>query len=182
MRLILLDRDGVLNVDRPDSVKSPGELLLLPGAADAVRRLNVAGHLVVVCTNQSVVGRGIIDEPMLARIHEKLTGELARAGARLDAILHCPDPPGRAGPRRKPGPGMLFEAMDRFRVAPDRAIMIGDALRDLEAAAAAGCRRILVRSGQGRATQAAGLPAHVLPVAVHENLPAAIDALLEAWP
>jgi D-glycero-D-manno-heptose 1,7-bisphosphate phosphatase len=77
---------------------------------------------------------------------------------------------------------MLFEAMDRFRVAPERAIMIGDALRDLEAATAAGCRRILVRSGQGRATQAAGLPAHVLPVAVHEDLAAAVDALLEAAP
>jgi D-glycero-D-manno-heptose 1,7-bisphosphate phosphatase len=182
MHLILLDRDGVLNVDRPDSVKSPGELVLLPGAAEAVRRLNVAGRLVVVCTNQSVIGRGIIDEPMLARIHDKLTGELARAGARLDAILHCPDSPGRPGPRRKPAPGMLFEAMDRFRVVPERAIMIGDALRDLEAAAAAGCRRILVRSGQGRATQAAGLPAHVLPVAVHEDLAAAVDALLEAAP
>ena len=165
MRLVLLDRDGVLNVDREDSVKTPGELVMLPGAAEAVARLNAAGRLVAVCTNQSVVGRGVIDEAMLVLIHHKLKGELARAGARLDAIFHCPDAPGRAGPRRKPAPGMLFEAMARFRVAPEDTVMIGDAL-------------ILVRSGKGGEAQGAGLPGHVLPVAVHANLAAAVDALL----
>ena len=179
MRLFLLDRDGVLNADRPDSVKSPGELMLLLGAAAAVRRLNEAGRLVAVCTNQSVVGRGVIDEAMLARIHEKLRTELAREGARLDALFHCPDHPRQPGPWRKPAPGMLREAMARFRIAPSETVMIGDALVDLEAAAAAGCRRILVRSGKGRATQAAGLPAHVLPVAVHEDLAWAVAALLD---
>lgn len=179
MRLFLLDRDGVLNADRPDSVKSPGELVLLPGAAAAVRRLNEAGRLVAVCTNQSVVGRGIIDEAMLGRIHEKLRTELAREGARLDALFHCPDHPRQPGPRRKPAPGMLREAMARFHIAPAETVMIGDALVDLEAAAAAGCRRILVRSGKGRTTQAAGLPAHVLPVAVHEDLAGAVAALLD---
>jgi D-glycero-D-manno-heptose 1,7-bisphosphate phosphatase len=178
MRLVLLDRDGVLNADRPDSVKSPAELLLLPGAADAVRRLNEAGRLVVVCTNQGVVGRGVIDEAMLDRIHDKLRVELARAGGRLDALFHCSDSPERPGPRRKPAPGMLREAMARFRIPANETVMIGDALVDLEAAAAAGCRRILVRSGKGRATQAAGIPARLLPVAVHEDLAAAIEALL----
>ncbi len=178
MRLVLLDRDGVLNVDREDAVKTPGELVMLPGAAEAVARLNAAGRLVAVCTNQSVVGRGVIDEAMLVLIHHKLKGELARAGARLDAIFHCPDSPSRAGPRRKPAPGMLFEAMTRFRVAPEETVMIGDALSDLEAASAAGCRRILLRGGKGSGAQAAGLPSHVLPVAVHEDLSAAVDALL----
>src|SRR5262249_16728586 len=145
MRLFLLDRDGVLNADRPDSVRSPGELVLLPRAAAAVRRLNGAGRLVAVCTNQSVVGRGIIDEAMLARIHEKLRAELAREGARLDALFHCPDHPRQAGPRRKPAPGMLREAMARFRIAPSETVMIGDALIDLEAAATAGCPPLLVR-------------------------------------
>jgi D-glycero-D-manno-heptose 1,7-bisphosphate phosphatase len=180
MRLVLLDRDGVLNVDREDSVKTPGEFVMLPGAAEAVARLNEAGRLVAVCTNQSVVGRGVIDEQMLLMIHHKLKGELARAGARLDAIFHCPDAPGRAGPRRKPAPGMLFEAMQRFGVAPEETVMIGDALSDLEAASAAGCRRILLRSGKGSEAQAAGLPGHVLPVAVHEDLSAAVDALLDS--
>lgn len=179
MRLVLLDRDGVLNADRPDSVKSPAELSLLPGAAAAVARLNAAGRLVVVCTNQGVVGRGVIDEAMLARIHDKLRAELAAAGARLDGLIHCSDHPRNPGPRRKPAPGMLREAMGRFRAGPDETVMIGDALIDLEAAAAAPCGRVLVRSGKGRATQAAGLPGHVMPVAVHEDLAAAVAALLE---
>ena len=178
MRLVLLDRDGVLNVDREDSVKTPGELVMLPGAVEAVARLNAAGRLVAVCSNQSVVGRGVIDEAMLVLIHHKLKGELARAGARLDAIFHCPDAPSRPGPRRKPAPGMLFEAMTRFRVAPEETVMIGDALSDLEAASAAGCRRILLRCGKGSGAQAAGLPSHVLPVAVHEDLSAAVEAML----
>jgi D-glycero-D-manno-heptose 1,7-bisphosphate phosphatase len=178
MRLVMLDRDGVLNADRPDSVKSPAELVMLAGAAEAVARLNRAGLLVAVCTNQGVVGRGIIDEAMLERIHGKLRDELARAGAQLDGLFHCADHPQNPGPRRKPAPGMLREAMARFRVAPEDAAMIGDALIDLEAAAAAGCRRILVRSGKGRATQAAGVPANVLPVEVHEDLAAAVDSLL----
>jgi D-glycero-D-manno-heptose 1,7-bisphosphate phosphatase len=180
MRLILLDRDGVLNLDRPDSVKSPAELVLLPGAAAAVARLNQAGRLVVVCTNQSVVGRGIIDEAKLAHIHDKLRAELVRAGARLDAVFHCPDHPQRPGPRRKPAPGMLREAMTRFRVAPSESVMIGDSLIDLEAAVAAGCARVLVRSGKGRATQVAGLPREVLPVAIHEDLAGWVAAHLEA--
>jgi D-glycero-D-manno-heptose 1,7-bisphosphate phosphatase len=178
MRLVLLDRDGVLNVDRPDWVKSPGELVMLPGAALAVARLNRAGLLVAVCSNQAVVGRGVIDVAVLARIHEKLTAELARAGARLDALTCCTDPPGSGSRMRKPAPGMLLDAMRRFRARGDETAMIGDSLKDLEAAAAAGCRRILVRSGQGRKTQAAGLPPHVLPVAVREDLPDAVTALL----
>jgi len=179
MRLILLDRDGVLNLDRADSVKSPAELVMLPGAAAAVARLNQAGRLVVVCSNQSVVGRGIIDEAMLAHIHDKLRDELARAGARLDALLHCPDHPQQPGPRRKPAPGMLREAMTRFRVAAAESVMIGDSLVDLQAAAAAGCARVLLRSGKGRATQAAGLPRELLPVAIHEDLAGWVAAHLD---
>ena len=182
MRLVLLDRDGVLNADREDSVKTPGELVMLPGAAEAVARLYHAGRLVALCSNQSVVGRGIIDEAMLARIHEKLASELARAGGRLDAFFYCPDAPHAAGPRRKPAPGMLFEAMRHFRIAAEDSVMIGDQLSDLEAASSAGCRRILLRTGKGAATQAEGLPRHVLPVAVCEDLGAAVDRVLETSP
>lgn len=178
MDMILLDRDGVLNEDRPDSVKTPDELVLLPGAAEAVARLNRAGTSVIVVTNQSIIGRGRIDEAMLARIHDRLRAELAREGAHLDAILVAPDPPEEASERRKPGPGMLHEALRRYRSEAGKTPMIGDALGDLEAAAAAGCPRILVRTGKGKATQAAGLPAHVLPVAVHDDLHAAVSALL----
>ena len=176
--LIILDRDGVLNEERSGFVKNPGELVMIAGAAAAVRRLNDAGHRVVVCTNQSAVGRGIIDLAMLERIHGKLRDELAAFGARLDDILFCADPPWAATDRRKPGPGMLREAMQQCRIPADQSVTIGDSLRDLEAGLAAGCRRILVRTGNGAALQAAGIPPQVLPVAVHADLAEAVAALL----
>lgn len=176
--LVLLDRDGVLNDDRADFVKNPGELHMIPGAAAAVAKLNAAGYNVAVVTNQSCVGRGLVAPDMLDAIHRRLEMMLAQEGAHIDLLLTCPDPPWAASERRKPAPGMLTEAMRRFGEAPDATVMIGDSLRDLEAAARAGCRRVLVRTGKGRATQAAGLPESVLPVAVHENLAAAADALV----
>ncbi|MBM3620260.1 MAG: HAD-IIIA family hydrolase [Alphaproteobacteria bacterium] len=177
-RLVLLDRDGVINVDRPDSVKSPDELALIPGSAAAVARLNVAKIRVAVVTNQAVVGRGVISARQLDAIHERLAQMLAREGARLDALFVCTDPPGAPSPRRKPRPGMLIEALRRFSAEPVTTPMIGDALSDLEAAHAAGCPRVLVRTGKGVASQAAGIPATLLPVAVHADLAAAVDALL----
>lgn len=178
--LVLLDRDGVLNENRDDYVKSPAELVMLPGAAAAVARLNAAGHRVAVCTNQSAVGRGIVAPAMLERIHEALREHLAGAGARLDALFFCPDPPWAASDRRKPGSGMLLEAMRQFRIAPHDTVMIGDDLVDLQASARAGIRRILVRTGKGRKTLATGIPAEVLPVAVHEDLAAAVVSLIGA--
>lgn len=178
MRLVLIDRDGVLNVDRPDYVKNPGELVMLPGSAVAVARLNAAGLLVAVCTNQSPIGRGIFDEAMLSRIHDRLRDELAREGARLDAIFHCPDAPGRPSACRKPEPGMLKEAMRRFGATAGDTPFVGDTLTDMQAARAAGCPRHLVRTGHGARTQAAGLPADLLPVSVHETLADAVDVLL----
>ncbi len=176
--LVLLDRDGVLNEERGDHVTSPGELVMIDGSAKAVADLNAAGRKVVLVTNQSAVGRGLVPRETLDRIHDALRDELARAGGRLDDILVCTDAPWAATERRKPGPGMLREALSRYRAAAGETPMIGDSLRDLQAAAAAGCRRILVRTGNGAATQAAGLPKEVLPVAVHENLRGAVDALL----
>ena len=179
MRLVLLDRDGVLNENRTDYVKHPGELVMLPGAGKAVARLNQANIRVALVTNQAVVGRKIIDTAMLHHIHNHLRDELHKDGASLDAIFYCTDPPNAPGPRRKPNPGMLTEALQKFSAAPKTTPMIGDALRDLEAAAAVHCPRILVRTGMGAATQAAKLPKHVLPVAIYENLSEAVDVLLE---
>jgi D-glycero-D-manno-heptose 1,7-bisphosphate phosphatase len=176
--LVLLDRDGVLNENRADYVKSPAELRAIPGAAEAVARLNAAGHRVVVCTQQSAVGKGIIDRAMLERIHAALAELLRSGGARLDGILAATEPPGDPSPRLKPRPGMLLEAMTRYGATPAETVFIGDSLRDLQAAAAAGCRRILVRTGNGAKTQAAGLPADVLPVEVANDLAAAVDRLL----
>jgi len=178
MRLVLLDRDGVLNEETPNYVKHPGELRLIPGSARAVSRLNQAGIKIAVCTNQSAVGRGIIDQSMLDRIHDKLREELAREGGHVDVIFACTDHPDRATRRRKPGPGMLEEALRRFSATPLETPMIGDHVRDLEAALAAGCSRHLVRTGHGAKAQADGIPARLLPVRVHDDLAAAVTALL----
>jgi len=176
--LILLDRDGVLNEDRADHVKNPDELIMIPCAAEAVARFNARGHKVALVSNQSGLGRGLYNEAMLARIQEKLEAAVRAARGHLDATFICPDPPWAATDRRKPGPGMLREAMSQFRVPPEETVMIGDALRDLEAAAKAGVQRILVRTGKGAATQGAGLPAHVLPVKVCTDLWDVADLLL----
>ena len=176
--LVMIDRDGVLNEDREDFIKSPGELVMIPGSAEAVARLNGAAYKVALVSNQSAVGRGLIDEAMLERIHAKLKDELRRVGARLDLLLYCPDPPWAETARRKPRPGMLLEAMSHFRTSPEKAIMIGDSLRDLEAAKSAGCGRVLVRTGSGAATQSRGLPTHLLPIAVYNDLAEAVDGLL----
>ena len=178
MRLVLLDRDGVLNQDRPLSVRSPDELRLIPAAASAVARLNSAGIPVAVVTNQSVVGRGLITGHELDAIHDRLRGELAAAGAWLDLILVAPEPPGAPASRRKPAPAMLLEASAHFAVPPCEAVMIGDDLRDLEAALAAGCRRVLVRTGKGAAIAAKGLPPHLEPVMLARDLQDAVDTLL----
>jgi len=178
-RLVLLDRDGVLNVDRPDSVKTPDELVMLPGAGAAVARLNAAGVKVALVSNQSVVGRGVISAQMLQHIQDRLREMLARDRARLDFELICPDPPWAASDRRKPGAGMLNEAIRRFSLSPYQAVMVGDALSDLQAAAKAGCGRILVRTGKGAATQAAGIGAELMPVAVCADLGGAVARLLD---
>ena len=178
MRLVLIDRDGVLNEESADRIKHPGELIMIAGAAAAVASLNRAGVKVAVCTNQAVVGRGIIGQDMLDRIHDHLRDQLARAGAHLDALFFCTDPPWAATPRRKPGPGMLAEALRRFGAAAPETPMIGDSLADLQAAATLGCPRHLVRTGFGVRTQGAGVPETVLPVTVHDDLATAVAHLL----
>ena len=178
MKLVMLDRDGVLVHERADYVKHPGELVMMPRAAEACAQLNRAQIKVAVVSNQSVVGRGIISAEMLERIHQKLQAELAAEGARLDLLLTCTDPPWASGERRKPKPGMLREALAHFRVNPQEAVMVGDQLSDLQAARAAGVIPILVRTGKGAETQAQGLPRDILPVSVYDGLYGAVEALL----
>jgi D-glycero-D-manno-heptose 1,7-bisphosphate phosphatase len=178
MKLVMLDRDGVLNEDRADYVKHPGELLMIPRAGEAIARLNAAGIKVAIVSNQSAVGRGIISADMLARINDKLRQEIAREGGRIDLFLICTDAPDARSERRKPAPGMLREALAHFRLASHDAVMIGDQITDLVAAEAAGVPRVLVRTGKGAELQAKGLPQDILPVAVYDSLSAAVEGLL----
>ncbi len=178
MRLALLDRDGVLNEDREDYVKHPGELKMIARAAEACAKLNRAGVKVALVSNQAGVGRGIFTAEMLERIHLKLRDELRRAGGHIDLLLTCTEPPWSLSERRKPKPGMLREALAHFRMAPHDATMFGDQLRDLQAARAINVARILVRSGKGADLQAQGLPEDILPVSVYDDLYAAVEAVL----
>lgn len=177
--LVLLDRDGVLNEDRLDFVKSPDELVFIPGALEAVARLNVARHKVVIVTNQSCVGRGIISAQTLSVIHEKLYRSLASVNAKVDHVFFAPDAPWAATENRKPGAGMFFAAMQMFREDAKNSVLIGDSKTDLQAAVAAGCHRILVQTGKGRATQKSGFDKTFLPVSVAKDLNQAVDYILD---
>lgn len=177
--LVLLDRDGVINEDRTDFVKSPAELVFIPKALEAIARLNAHGHKLVIATNQSCIGRGIINEEQLTEIHGKLKDSLAKLSGRLDDILVAPDAPWTATDRRKPGPGMLIEAMRKFNVAAHETVFIGDSARDIEAAKSANCHRILVQTGKGKKTLAEGLARHLMPVHVAEDLDEAAGFILE---
>jgi D-glycero-D-manno-heptose 1,7-bisphosphate phosphatase len=176
--LVFLDRDGVLNEDSDDYIKSPSEFIMIPGSAEAVAKLNAGGHQVVIVTNQSGLGRGLFDENTLNMMHDKLRTAVGRAGGHLDAIFYCSDLPWEATERRKPGAGMLKEALAKFPMPISECVLIGDSLSDLQAAEALGIRRILVRTGKGAHTQAKGLPESVLPVSVHENLDQAVSEVL----
>lgn len=178
-KLILLDRDGVINVDREDSVKSISEFIFMPGIAESIARLNKSGKKVAVITNQSCVGRGIITERQLMEIHAHMTGRLKEQGAHIDAIYFAPDHPDRATPRRKPGGQMLIEAFSDFGVAAADSIMVGDALRDLQAAKNAGCDSILLRTGRGAETEKDPLIASVKPLRIFNTISEATDYLLQ---
>jgi D-glycero-D-manno-heptose 1,7-bisphosphate phosphatase len=176
--LVLLDRDGVINHDRPDSIKNPDEFVMIDGSAKAIARLNAARHQVAIITNQSIIGRGTIDRAMLDRIHEKMTAALSREKAFIDRLYFCPDAPWEATDRRKPGPGMLHEALSDFSASASQTPFVGDNITDMQAALKAGCPRILVRTGKGADIQASGKLADVLPVKIHENLSDAVADLL----
>lgn len=153
--LILIDRDGVINHDSPDYVKTPEEWQPIPGSAEAIAALQRAGCTVAVCTNQAGVGRGLIRPEALSAIHDKMQAWLAQHGAHLDGLIFCPHHPDEGCRCRKPQPGMLLDMMARFQAEPERTWYVGDSVKDAAAATAAGCRFVLVRTGNGRESEAA---------------------------
>lgn len=175
--LVVLDRDGVINRDSRNFVKSADEWLPLPGAPEAVARLSQGGFTVAVATNQSGLARGMFDRRALSAMHRKLRRLVERAGGRVDRIVVCPHGPDDGCPCRKPRPGLLERLAAHYRVTLHGVPVVGDSLRDLQAAAAVGARPILVRTGNGRKTESA-LPPELGKVAVFDDLAAAADALL----
>jgi D-glycero-D-manno-heptose 1,7-bisphosphate phosphatase len=148
MKLLILDRDGTLNRSRDDYVASPDEWEALPGALEAVARLNQGGWRVVLATNQSGIGRGLFDMASLNAIHTKMHRQLAAAGARVDAVFLCPHAPEDACGCRKPAPGLFTQIGVRYGVPLTTVHAAGNALRHVRAAAAAGCRTHLLMTGK----------------------------------
>ena len=151
-KLIILDRDGVINYDSDQYIKSPDEWRPIPGSLEAIARLNHAGFRVVVATNQSGLGRGLFDMATLIAINEKMHRSLAQAGGRIDAVFYCPHAADSACDCRKPKPGMFAEIGNRFGVELTGVPCVGDSVRDLQAAAAIEAQPILVLSGKGEKT------------------------------
>jgi D-glycero-D-manno-heptose 1,7-bisphosphate phosphatase len=160
MKLIVLDRDGTINHDSAQYIKSPEEWRPIRGSLEAIARLAHGGWRIVVATNQSGIARGLFDVATLNAIHDTMHRAVVQAGGRIDAIFYCPHAADADCGCRKPKPGMLREIAARMNVELSEVPVVGDALRDLEAAAAAGARPHLVLTGKGKKTRAAGgLPA-----------------------
>jgi D-glycero-D-manno-heptose 1,7-bisphosphate phosphatase len=160
MKLVVLDRDGTINHDSDQYIKSPAEWKPIKGSLEAIARLTQAGYRVIVATNQSGIARGLFDTATLLAIHDTMHRAVVQLGGRIDAVFFCPHAPDSDCACRKPRPGMLVEIGRRFNVALDEVPMVGDTLRDLEAAAAAGAKPVLVLTGRGKPTRdAGGLPA-----------------------
>jgi D-glycero-D-manno-heptose 1,7-bisphosphate phosphatase len=178
VKLIVLDRDGVINRDSDQFIKTPDEWRPIPGSLEAIARLNHAGYRVVVATNQSGIGRGLFDMATLNAIHEKMHKALALAGGRLDALFYCPHTADSGCECRKPRPGMLREIGLRYGVDMGGVPCIGDSVRDLEAAEAVGAQPLLVLTGKGEKTLRAGnFPKNTV---IFPDLAFAASALLAA--
>jgi D-glycero-D-manno-heptose 1,7-bisphosphate phosphatase len=176
MKLIILDRDGVINFDSDQFIKSPEEWKPIPGSLEAIARLNQAGYRVAVATNQSGIGRGLFDMPTLNAIHDKMHKSLAQVGGRVDAIFFCPHTNDANCECRKPKSGMIEEIAARFGVSLKGVPAVGDSLRDLEAAGRLGAQPYLVLTGKGTKTQVkGGLPEGTL---IYPDLASVVSSLL----
>ncbi len=176
MKLIILDRDGVINEDSPDYVKSPDEWQAIPGSLQAIARLHQAGWRVAIASNQSGLARGLFDISALTAIHLKLRKELALLSGAVDSIFVCPHGPDDGCVCRKPLPGLFQDIARRYDVDLNNVPAVGDSLRDLQAGASAGCRPWLVQTGNGPKTLKQGnLPSGTQVV---QNLAQAVDKIL----
>ncbi|NYT60118.1 D-glycero-beta-D-manno-heptose 1,7-bisphosphate 7-phosphatase [Alcaligenaceae bacterium] len=177
MKLAILDRDGVINQDSPAFVKNPDEWMALPGSVDAIARLSRAGWRVVIASNQSGIARGLLSMDTLNAIHAKLRREVIQAGGMVEAIFICPHGPDDGCSCRKPRPGMFLDIARRYDLPDLKGVpAVGDSLRDLQAAAAAGCTPWLVMTGNGHKTRDKGdLPAGTQ---IADNLAAVVNSWL----
>lgn len=178
MKLIIIDRDGVINEDSDAYIKSTEEWIPIPGSLEAIARLNRAGYTVTVATNQSGLSRGYFDLKTLSEMHRKMESLLAEKGGHVDAMFYCPHGPGDGCDCRKPKPGLLNEIGKRFQTKLNNVLFIGDTLSDIKAAQAANAKPILVRTGKGEKTEKLLKENGFADVHVYKNLSKVVDAIL----
>ena len=177
MKLVILDRDGVINYDSAAFIKTPDEWKPIPGSLEAIAHLTQAGYRVVVATNQSGIGRGLLDMVSFNAINDKMCKAVIQAGGRIDAMFFCPHANTDNCGCRKPATGMFKEISERFGLDLKGVPAIGDSLRDLQCAAAVGALPVLVLTGKGKKTKAAGgLPENTK---IFTDLSTAVDALTQ---
>ncbi|WP_207787701.1 D-glycero-beta-D-manno-heptose 1,7-bisphosphate 7-phosphatase [Candidatus Thiosymbion oneisti] len=177
IKLVVLDRDGVINQDSDDYIKTPEEWIPIPGSLEAIARLNHTGYRVIVATNQSGLGRGYFSIDTINTIHRKMRRELSVFGAQIEAIFLCPHTPNINCRCRKPLPGLLEDIAKRLRINMAGVPMIGDSFRDIQAAAAVGASPLLVLTGKGQATVEEHMD-DLTGIPIHKDLSTAVDALL----
>ncbi|OQW94348.1 MAG: D-glycero-beta-D-manno-heptose-1,7-bisphosphate 7-phosphatase [Beggiatoa sp. IS2] len=177
MRLVILDRDGVINYDSEEYIKSPDEWRPIPGSLEAIARLNQADYRVVIASNQSGLARGLFTFDDLNQIHDKMFNLLAEVGGDIEAIFFCPHSQKDNCQCRKPRPGLFHNIANRLGISLTNVPVVGDSLRDLQAAIAAGARPILVLTGQGKHTLSSLQGFHDVPV--YPDLVAVVDDLLK---
>jgi D-glycero-D-manno-heptose 1,7-bisphosphate phosphatase len=176
VKLLILERDGVINEEFDEPVTSPADWQPIPGSPEAIARANSAGYHVVIASNQPGLALGRFDIDVLNDIHQKMFSELSVAGGHVDAVFFCPHAPKDKCECRKPGPGMLLEIGMRFHADLRAVPVIGNSLPDIQAARAAGAQPVLVRTGHWQQTMQH--KQELVGVSVYENLAAAVDALL----
>jgi D-glycero-D-manno-heptose 1,7-bisphosphate phosphatase len=175
MKLVILDRDGVINHDSPHYIKSPEEWHPIGGSLEAIAELHQRGYVICVATNQAGIGRGIYSRQDLDRIHHKMMQSVSASGGKISRIFYCPHHPDDGCQCRKPQPGLIHQIADYLETPVEGAPFVGDRISDMEAAIAAGCKPILVRSGVG--DQSLANTAHP-DVPVYWNLAAAAQAII----
>ncbi len=149
LKTVFLDRDGVINADSPAYIKSWAEFHFIPGSLDAIARLTRAGRSVIVITNQSAINRGLVPPSELETMHRRMRQAVCDAGGRITDIFFCPHRPDENCGCRKPRPGMILAARDRYGIDLASAVLVGDSVKDILAGRAAGCRTVLVQTGNG---------------------------------
>ena len=179
LKAILLDRDGVINFDSVNYILSPEQWNPVPGSLQAIARLSDAGFPIAICSNQSALGRGTLSQETFQAIHAKMMLAIEEAGGRITHVAYCPHAPDAGCTCRKPLPGLLNEALTTLEVDAADALMIGDSIRDVQAAHAAGAAAALVQSGHGNAADIFAASRELFPdIHAYPDLAAAVDALL----